>query len=107
VLVLVAAGLVASALHTAHEAGWFTVLQDQAVDLTWLVKPGTVTASLMTGMLGLQPQPTVGEALGYLLYAVPMMLYVLWPDRLRPRRRAVARAATAAAGVFMLAVLAG
>ena len=38
-------------------------------------------------MLGLQPQPTVGEALIYLLYAVPMALYVLWPDRLRPRRR--------------------
>jgi high-affinity iron transporter len=107
VLVLVAAGLVASCLHTAHEAGWFNSLQDQAVDLTWLVKPGTVTASLLTGMLGLQPQPTVGEALGYLLYAVPMMLYVLWPDRLRPKRRAVARAATAAAGVLLLAVIAG
>ena len=37
-------------------------------------------------MLGLQPTPTVGEALIYLLYAVPMTLYVLWPDRLRPRR---------------------
>jgi high-affinity iron transporter len=101
VLVLVAAGLVASAAHTAHEAGWFNALQDQAVDLTWLVKPGTVVASLLTGMLGLQPQPTVGEALGYLVYAVPMMLYVLWPDRLRPRRRTVARTATAALGVLL------
>jgi len=47
-------------------------------------------------MLGLQPQPTVGEALVYLLYAVPMALYVLWPDRLRPRRRAAAPARAAA-----------
>jgi high-affinity iron transporter len=107
VLVLVAAGLVASALHTAHEVGWFNSLQDQALDLTWLVKPGTVTASLLTGMLGLQPQPTVGEAIGYLLYAVPMMLYVLWPDRLRPKRRSVARAAAATAGVLAIALLAG
>jgi high-affinity iron transporter len=88
ILVFVAAGLLATSLHTAHEAGWFDGLQSQAVDLSWLVQPGTVSGSLLTGMLGLQPQPTVGEALIYLLYAVPMALYVLWPDRLRPRRRA-------------------
>lgn len=87
VLVFVAAGLLATSLHTAHEAGWFAGLQGQAVDLSWLVQPDTISGSLLTGMLGLQPQPTVGEALVYLLYAVPMMLFVLWPDRLRPRRR--------------------
>lgn len=85
VLVLVAAGLVASALHTAHEATWFNVLQDRAVDLTWLVAPGSVRAALLTGMLGLQPQPTVAEAVVYALYAVPMLVYVLWPQRARPR----------------------
>jgi high-affinity iron transporter len=86
VLVFVAAGLLATSLHTAHEAGWFNDLQSQAIDLTWLVQPGTVSGSLLTGMLGLQPQPTVGEALIYLIYAAPMALYVLWPDRRRPRR---------------------
>jgi high-affinity iron transporter len=86
ILVFVAAGLLATSLHTAHEAGWFNGLQGQALDLTWLVQPGTVSGSLLTGMLGLQPQPTVGEALIYALYAVPMALYVLWPDRLRVRR---------------------
>ena len=85
VLVFVAAGLLATAAHTAHEAGWINGLQGQALDLTWLVQPGTVSGSLLTGMLGLQPQPTVVEAAAYLLYAVPMALYVLWPDRLRPR----------------------
>ena len=87
VLVFVAAGLLATAMHTAHEAGWISGLQGQAVDLSWLVQPGTVSGSLLTGMLGLQPQPTVGEAAVYLLYAVPMALYVIWPDRLRPRLR--------------------
>jgi high-affinity iron transporter len=87
VLVLVAAGLVATALHTGHEAGWILSGQGQAVDLSWLVVPGTWSASLLTGMLGLQPQPTVIEAAGYLLYAVPMVLYVLWPDRWRPGYR--------------------
>src|SRR3954447_21407224 len=83
VLVLVAAGLVSSALHTAHEAGWINSGQAQAVDLSWLVVPGTWTASLLTGMLGLQPQPTVVEAAGYLVYLVPMALFVLWPQRRR------------------------
>jgi high-affinity iron transporter len=41
--------------------------------------PGTVTSSLLTGMLGLQPSPTYGEVGAYLIYAVPMLLFVLWP----------------------------
>jgi high-affinity iron transporter len=96
VLVFVAAGLFATAAHTAHEAGWINGLQTEAIDLSWLVQPGTVSGSLLTGMLGLQPQPTVIEALVYLAYAVPMALYVLWPDRLRPRARAPKRSAAPA-----------
>jgi high-affinity iron transporter len=95
ILVFVAAGLLATSLHTAHEAGWFNGLQGQALDLTWLVQPGTVSGSLLTGMLGLQPTPTVGEVLVYVLYAVPMTLYVVWPDRLRVRRPVRAQSAPA------------
>jgi len=88
VLVFVAAGLLASAAHTAHEAGWINGLQGQAIDLGWLVQPGTVSGSLLTGMLGLQPSPTVIEAILYLGYAIPVAAYVLWPQgmRVRPRR---------------------
>jgi high-affinity iron transporter len=86
VLVLIAAGLIATAAHTAHEAGWLNSFQGQALDLSWLVVPGTVTSSLLTGMLGLQPQPTVAEVAAYLIYAVPMLLFVLWPQRLRTER---------------------
>jgi high-affinity iron transporter len=78
-LVVVAAGLIASAAHTAHEAGWLDVLQAETVDLSWLVHPGTVRSALLTGMLGVQPHPTVVETAGYLLYLVPMLLFVLWP----------------------------
>jgi high-affinity iron transporter len=85
-LVLVAAGLVMSAFHTAHEAAWLNSLQERAVDLGWLVRPGTVSSSLLTGVLGLQPQPTVGEAAGWLVYAIPMLALVLWPTRRRPFR---------------------
>jgi high-affinity iron transporter len=89
VLVLVAAGLVASALHTAHEAGWLNGLQGQVFDASWLVAPGTIRSSLLTGVLGLQPKPVTAEVLGYLLFAVPMIVYVLWPPGRKLRRRSV------------------
>jgi high-affinity iron transporter len=87
VLVLVAAGLLSLAVHSAGEAGWITVLGSPAFDLTWLVAPGSVRASLLTGVLGLQPVPTVAEIGAWLLYAVPMGMYVLWPQT-RPVRTA-------------------
>jgi high-affinity iron transporter len=90
ILVFVAAGLLASAVHTGHEAGWINGFQSQALDLTWLVQPGTVTGALLTGMLGLQPTPTQIEVFVYLVYAVPMALYVIWPDSLRLGRRSKA-----------------
>jgi high-affinity iron transporter len=94
VLVLVAAGLVAKSMHTGAEAGWFTFGQGQALDLTWLVQPGTITAALLTGMLGLQPQPTQTELIAYLLYAIPMLTYVLWPRQMRSKKPVSARRST-------------
>jgi FTR1 family protein len=84
VLVLVAAGLVATAAHTAHEAGWLNIGQHQMFDLTWLVNPGSIQSALLTGMLGIQPRPVTVEVLAYLLYLIPMSLFVLRPPR--PRR---------------------
>jgi len=86
VLVFVAAGLLATAAHTANEAGWINSFQSQAVDLSWLVDPGTVTESLLTGMLGLRASMTIAEVVVYLAYAIPMVAFVLWPRPLRARR---------------------
>jgi FTR1 family protein len=103
VLVLVAAGLVATTLHTAHEAGWLNAGQGKALDLTWLVVPGSWTSALLTGMLGWQPEPTYVELIGYLLFLIPAAAYVLWPPR--ARLASVAQAGTAAA--MLLLFLAG
>jgi high-affinity iron transporter len=83
VLVLVAAGLLATAVHTAHEAGWLNLLQSQAVDLSWLVSPGSVQSAIATAMLGIQPQPTVAETIVWFAYAIPMIVYVCRPARAR------------------------
>jgi high-affinity iron transporter len=94
VLVFVAAGLLATAAHTANEAGWISSFQSQAVDLRWLVSPGTVTESLLTGMLGLRASMSVVETVVYLAYAIPMVAFVLWPRTVR-RSAGVGDAATA------------
>ena len=85
VLVFVAAGLVASAIHTGHEAGWIDFGQTQVADLTWLMPPGSVVSALVTGVLGIQPRPVAIEFVGWLLFLVPMLLIVLWPATSRPR----------------------
>ena len=82
-----AAGLLAFAVHTGHEAGWIEVGQARLVDLTAVVAPGSVRSALLTGVLGIQPRPTVIEAVVWAAYLVPAALFVLVTAR-RPRRPA-------------------
>jgi FTR1 family protein len=104
ILVLVAAGLVASTIHTAHEAGWLNAGQTEAMNLSWLVVPGTWTSSLLTGMLGWQPEPTSAEVIGYFLYLIPALLYVLWPSR--PKRPETSKVGPQVATVTLVIVAA-
>jgi len=85
VLVFVAAGLVASAIHTGHEAGWIDFGQTQIADLAWLMPAGSVVSALVTGVLGIQPRPVAIEFVGWLVYLVPMLVIVLWPATARTR----------------------
>lgn len=91
VLVFVAAGIVVNALRTAHEAGWLNVGQSGTVDLTWLVRPGSVQSSLLTGMLGVQSQPVLIEVVGWLVYLIPVGIYVVWPPGKGLARRTMSR----------------
>ena len=85
VLVVVAAGLMAFAAHTGAEAGWIDVGQAQLVDLSAFVRPGSVQSALLTGVLGIQPRPTIIEGAAWAAYLVPAVLFVVLTGR-RPRR---------------------
>ncbi|WP_051950673.1 iron uptake transporter permease EfeU [Actinacidiphila yeochonensis] len=98
VLVLVAAGLVSTAIMTAFEGGWLN-RGDTAFDLSWLVRPGTPASSVITGVLGIQPEPDWAMVIGWLVYAVPMLAVVAWPGRRKaPAKRPVERSAEVGAG---------
>jgi high-affinity iron transporter len=94
-LVVISAGLISSALHHAAEAGLITVGQDRALDLSGVIVPSadSITSGLITGLLGVYPFPTVAEVVGWLVYAIPMLTFVLWPQRPAPAkvRRAPSR----------------
>lgn len=92
VLVLVAAGLVMSALHTAWEGHWLTVGQQQALDLSGVVRIGTPLESLFTGVLGVHARPTVIEVACWAVYIAAVLPIVVWPRRSKPRTTIAAAA---------------
>jgi high-affinity iron transporter len=106
-LVFIAAGLVMSSLRTAHEAGWITIGQQRAFDLSGWMPTKSILGAVITGMFGIPPDPRVIEVLGWLLYAVPVLVVFLWPARLAPGPLAKRRilwcttAGLAAAGAAM------
>ena len=81
-LVLIAAGLVMGALRTAHEAGWVTIGQQQVFDFSSWMPGKSVQGALITGVFGIPADPRLIEVLGWLLYAVPVLVVFLWPARL-------------------------
>jgi high-affinity iron transporter len=82
-LVIIAAGLLSSAVHHANEAALLTAGHQQALDLSAIIVPrsDSVTTGLITGLLGIYPYPSVAEVVAWLLYAIPMLAFVLWPQR--------------------------
>jgi high-affinity iron transporter len=106
VLAVVAAGLVMSALHTAHEAGWLDLGQEGTFSLRWLAAPGSVQASLLTGVLGIQPGPALVEVIGWLVYVIPVIAIVCWPPTVPAPWRLLSRGLLASAGASLVAAIA-
>ncbi|WP_269938728.1 iron uptake transporter permease EfeU [Arthrobacter sp. HY1533] len=105
-LVFVAAGLVMKSLRTAHEAGWLNTGQGATVDLTWLAPNGSARAAILTGVFGIPADPRAVELLGWALYLVPMLAFILWPQKRKPSAAALPRLQLAGAGTLALAAVA-
>ncbi|WP_449372307.1 iron uptake transporter permease EfeU [Arthrobacter psychrolactophilus] len=105
-LVFVAAGLVMKSLRTAHEAGWVNVGQDLTVSLGWLAPNGSARAAILTGVFGIPSDPRLVEILGWALYLIPMLAFILWPSTRRPSSAALPRVQFIAAGALGAAALA-
>jgi high-affinity iron transporter len=105
-LVFVAAGLVMKSLRTAHEAGWVNVGQDTTLSLNWLAPNGSARAAILTGVFGIPSDPRVVELLGWALYLIPMLAFILWPRTWRPTPAALPRTQFAAAGALGVAAVA-
>ncbi|ENU7734499.1 iron uptake transporter permease EfeU [Salmonella enterica] len=83
-LILVAGGLIISALRSAHEAGWFNAGQERVADLSWLLSPGTVQSAIITGILGIPADPRLLEVTGWFCYIFIVTVLLYWPENRRP-----------------------
>ncbi len=67
-LIVVAAGLFAYAVHELQEAGWFPFLTTTAFDLSATLPDDTGIGAVLRGLIGYNADPTVLEVLAWLGY---------------------------------------
>ncbi len=91
VLIFVSAGLVSFAIHAFGEAG-LIVNEGAVFDLTGILPESSPLGSVLAGLLGYRPAPTLLELVGYLVYLVPVLVLFVWGGR--PRVASVSRAAS-------------
>jgi high-affinity iron transporter len=87
-IIFVAAGLLANALKSLHEAGLWNGLQQQAFDFGNVLPADSVLGTLLASVLGYQEAPSIGAVILYLAFLAPTL--VLFFSQPRP---AVARTA--------------
>lgn len=80
-LVLIAAGLVLDVLREAHEAGWLNIGQQQVLDMSSWMPEDSVQGALISGLFLIPADPRLIEVIGWVLYAVAMLVVFLRPGR--------------------------
>ncbi len=86
-ILFVAAGLLAGALRSAHEAGLWNHFQTIAYDLSETLPVDSLGGTLLSGLFGYRDTPSIGELFLYLAYLVPALALFL---RARPSSRPAA-----------------
>ncbi len=80
-IIVVAAGLLAGALRTAHEAGLWNGLQQVVADWSEALPKDGALGTVLAGMFGYNDMPTFGELLIYFAYLVPAVVLFFMPAR--------------------------
>ena len=80
-IIVVAAGLLAGALRTAHEAGLWNGLQQVVADWSDALPKDGPLGSVLAGMFGYTDTPTLGEVLVYFAYLIPALALFFLPVR--------------------------
>ncbi|MFF3644375.1 iron uptake transporter permease EfeU [Streptomyces sp. NPDC002564] len=95
-LVVVAAGVLAYGVHDLQEADLLGGLHDLAFDVSATIPPDSWYGTVLKGVLNFQPDPTVLQAVVWVLYLVPTLFFFLAPQR--PSLRGPSAGAAPAAG---------
>ncbi len=80
-IIIVAAGLLAGALRSAHEAGLWNGLQQVVADWSGVLPKDGPFGTVLAGMFGYTDTPTLGELLIYFAYLVPALVLFFMPVR--------------------------
>jgi high-affinity iron transporter len=82
ILVVVAAGLFAYAVHELQEAGWFPILDSVAFDLSSWLPDDSGVGAVLRGLVGYNADPTVLEVLAWMAYLVVTGALFFRPHRI-------------------------
>ncbi|KFL27274.1 iron transporter [Devosia sp. 17-2-E-8] len=83
-ILIVAAGILAGAVRSLHEAGIWNGLQVIAFDLSGVLPVDSPLGTVFAGLLGYQDTPTIGEVLVYVVFLAVTLLLFLMPTSPRP-----------------------
>lgn len=78
-ILLVAAGLLAGVLRRLHEAGVWNHLQQVVFDLSGVLPDDSPAGSILSGLLGYQAVPVLGEAIAYVAFLAISLYFFLRP----------------------------
>lgn len=108
-ILFVAAGLVANAVRSLHEAGLWNHLQQVVYDLGTVLPADSALGAVLSGFFGYQERAALGEVIAYLAFLIPMLTLFLAGGRQEqtamvppPERRHSPRLKFAGIGTLLL-----
>jgi high-affinity iron transporter len=97
-VLVVAAGILANSVGALHEAGIWNGLQQTAFDLSGILPADSPVGTVLSGILGYNDAPSIGEAMAYLAFLAVSLYLFLMPEALAEARTAPATGRGAAKG---------